>query len=231
MSYIKFRGVSTASMANVVVVQMPSHKKAKMRYTQYEIPARNGDLHLLEGYASFDIQCALRLVKNDATARQTINAWADGTGDLVLSDDPTKCYKATVLGEVLWTRDTGNEKFYDTATITFHCQPFMKETTPSVYTFTQSGTIINLGDVDALPLIEVTGSGTCKFTVGGSEITLSGVSSSNHVFIDSEAGYVYTDGGMSTMVGEFPVIPLGTSAVTITSGVTNLKITPRWGWI
>jgi phage-related protein len=109
----------------------------------------------------------------------------------------------------------------------------MREAVESISTFTSSGSIINLGNVDALPLIKVTGSGTCVFSVAGTEVTLTNVASNKPVFIDCENGYVYTESGAATMQGEFPVIPVSSTAqaVTLTSGVTKLEITPRWGWV
>ena len=229
--YVSFRGVSTASMTGIIIAQMPSHRKAGQRYVEYKIPARDGSLHMMEGYEPFDTVCKLRLIKQDATAHQTINAWADGTGKLITSDDPSKCWQAMVRDEIVWTRDYAAGKFFDTANIVFHCQPFMHETTESTQTFAATGNIINLGNVVSLPLIQVNGNGTCSLTVGGEEITLTGVVSGTPVFIDCDAAYVYTSAGMTTMTGHFPKIPLGTSQIVVGSGVTSLVITPRWGWV
>jgi phage-related protein len=232
-NWISFRGVSTASMTGVIVAKMPSHKKAQMRYTEYMVKGRDGVLHTDDGFDTVDLTCRLLLQNQPSTHRQLIDAWADGTGRLITSDDSTRAYIASVLREIQWTRDEGNNGFWDTAEITFTCQPIMREAVESTSTFTSSGSIINLGNVDALPLIKVTGSGTCVFSVAGTEVTLTNVASNKPVFIDCENGYVYTESGAATMQGEFPVIPVSSTAqaVTLTSGVTKLEITPRWGWV
>lgn len=116
MGYINFRGVSTASL-NVYVAKFPSHRKARMRTTEYTIQGRDGSVHVDEGYESFEIIAYLILKGVSATNRQTIDAWADGTGKLILSDDPTKCYMASVKKGVEWTRDEVGGVFYDTAKI------------------------------------------------------------------------------------------------------------------
>lgn len=230
MAYISFRGVKSDSIG-LMIEKMPSHKRAEVRNTEYEIPGRDGALHIAEGYAAFDLQATVTAINADAGIRQTVNAWADGTGLLFTSDDTSKCYKASALKEVVYTRRKYGGKFYDTAKITWRCQPFMVEPAPKVYTFTQSGTIVNLGNMPSLPLITVTGSGECAFSIGGQAVTLSGVSAAAPVTLDCEAGYVYTASGAAAMSGAFPEIPLGSAAVTVGANITQLKIQGNWRWL
>lgn len=231
MGYLIFRGVSTASIPNVYVSQMPSHKKASMRFTEYYVKGRDGALHVDEGLANFDIQVVLVLIKATAATRQLVNAWADGTGKLVSSDDLTHCYNATVKEEIQWNRTAANGGFYDTATITFNCQPFMYETTDSVNVFTADGQLSNPGSATAFPMIQVEGSGDCTFSVAGEEITLTGVASGVPVYLDCANGYVYTGYGAREMTGNFPELPLGTSQVVVGTNVSKLTITPHWRWV
>lgn len=230
MGYISFRGVTTTSLG-IIVSKMPSHKKGAMRHTEYTIPGRDGSLHVDEGYEPFDLIAYVMLDNANAIARQTVNAWADGTGKLFTSDDTSKCYEASVLKAIEWTRDEVGGKFYDTAKIVFHCQPFMRETVETTQTITTATTLLNAGDMDARPLIQVNGSGDCSFTVNGNEITIEGVQSSVPVYIDSETGYVYAASGAKAMTGEIPILPIGTSTITPGTGITSLIITPRWRWV
>ena len=228
MNYISFRGVTTNSLG-LYVAQMPSHKKAKQRDTEYESPGRNGAVAILDGYSPFDLRAVVYMPGGDALMRQTINAWADGTGDLFTSDDTSKVWKASVLREVQYSRRLIGDKFHDTATITFRCQPVMREREPGTVSFVGQTTLLNIGNVEAYPLIVVKGSGRCTLTVGNETITLEGVT--EDVTIDSEAGYVYTPSGAVAMKGEFPLLPLVTTKITSDGGVTQVIITPRWGWI
>lgn len=231
MGYLIFRGVSTESLTNVYVSKMPSHKKASMRFTEYYVKGRDGALHIDEGYANFDLQCSLILLKALASTRQIVNAWADGTGKLITSDDLTRAYKATVKEEVEWTRVEANGGFYDTANITFNCEPCMYEATDSVNVYTATGTIVNIGSAEAYPLIAIEGSGDSTVTIAGNEITIDGMTAGTPVYIDCENGYVYTATGAITMHGNIPVLPMGESAVTFGSGVTKVTITPHWRWV
>lgn len=231
MGYLIFRGVSTESLTNVYISQMPSHKKAAMRNTEYYVKGRDGALHVDEGYENFDITVSLVLINATATTRQTVNAWADGTGKLISSDDLTKAYNASVKDAIEWTRVQANTGFYDTAAITFNCQPCMYEAVDTVLELTSSQSILNPGSAEAFPLIKVEGSGDVTFSINGDEISIDDMDSQTPVFIDCENGYVYTAEGATTMTGEIPVLPMGTSNVVIGTGITKLTITPHWRWV
>lgn len=231
MGYLIFRGVSTESLQDVVVVTMPSHKKASMRFTEYYVKGRDGALHVDEGLANFDITVRLGLLRADAYTRQLVNAWADGTGKLITSDDLTLAYKATVKEEITWSRDYANNGFYDIATITFNCQPYLYEAVDSVITMGASGTLLNPGSATAQPLIQVNGSGFCSFTMNETTVGIDGVTAGTPVYIDCENGYVWTESGAAAITGEFPELDLGSNAVTLNSGITSLVVTPHWRWI
>lgn len=230
MGYVSFRGVSTEALGVWIAKGgMPPHMKAKMRATEYEIPGRNGAVHVIDGYSPFDLPVTLQMMRNDAHTRQLINAWADGTGKLFTSDDTQRVWEATVLRAVEYKRAEYGGKFYDTATVVFRCQPFMREREPERIELTASGTLRNIGNVEALPEIVVYGNGNCTVNIGRQTITLEGVA--GDVTIDSTAGYVYAETGAVSMKGEFPTLGLGDTAVSFGGGVTSLVITPHWGWI
>ena len=232
MGYLIFRNVSTAALTGVEVAKMPSHKKAQMNRTQYHVKGRDGDLFVNEGYANFNMQAVLVLINASAGTRQLVNAWADGSGKLITSDDLTKAYKATVAEEVTWSRVKGNSGYYDTATITFSCDPFVYEAVDSVVTLTATGSIVNATSADAYPLIQVNGSGDVSFTFAGEAISISDMDANDPVYIDCETGYIYSQSGAAQeMTGNIPYLPIGTNAVTFGNNLTSLVVTPHWRWI
>lgn len=231
MSFLIFRGVSTMDLPNVYISKMPSHKKASMRYTEFYVNGRDGALHIDEGLSNYEITATLVLVDGDASVRQMVNAWASGSGKLITSDDLSKCYKAAVRKEVRWTRTLGNRGYFDTAQITWDCDPYMYESNETPIVLTASGNIVNPGTAKAIPLLVLEGSGNCSVTMGGTTFSISNVSSGVPVTLDCENGYAFAASGAMMMTGNFPEIPVGTSAVTLGSGVTKLTITPHWRWI
>ena len=231
IGYLIFRGVSTNSLDGVYVSKMPSHRKASMRYKEYYVKGRDGALHVDEGFSNFDLSVTLVLADAGPELRQIVNAWADGTGKLITSDDLTHAYKASVKDEIRWSRVLGNQGFFDTAVVTFNCQPFLYEAVDSQVTLDASGAILNPGSADALPLIAIYGSGDATLTVAGYEITIPGMTAGVPVYLDCENGYVYTESGATTMTGDFPVLPLGQSDIVFGSGVSQVVITPHWRWV
>jgi phage-related protein len=210
---------------------MPSHKKAAMRSTEYYVKGRDGALHVDEGYENFDIVATLVLLNAGINSRLEVNAWADGTGKLILSDDLTHAYMASVKDEVQWTRVKANGGFYDSAEITFNCQPFLYEAVDSMIEFVTTGSIINPGSAEAFPLIKVEGAGDASFSVNGNEISIASMTANVPVYIDCANGYVYTDSGATSMTGEIPVLTFGTNTITFGSNVTKITLTPHWRWV
>lgn len=236
MSDLIFRGVAASSLDDVFINKMPDHKKASMRFSEYYVAGRDGALHVDEGLANFDISATLIMINGLPATRQLINAWADGTGKLITSDDLTHAYQATVKQEIQWTRVLSNkldgvQRFHDAAVITWNCQPYMVEAVDSQIEVTASQAIVNPGSATALPMIQVNGSGDVSFSVNGNEISIDDMNANVPVYIDSATGYVYTAQGATAMTGDFPVLQLGSNAITLGTGITSLLITPHWRWI
>lgn len=231
MNDISFRGVSVSSMTGVAVQKMPSHKKAASRFTEYSIPGRDGTVHINEGYDSIELIAYLILTGANASARQLVNAWADGTGKLILSDDTTKCYIGSVLKGVEWNRDEVGGVYYDTAKIVFKCDPYMYEATDRQETITTDTNLLNLGDAVSRPLITVYGTGDVGFAINNKQVEITEMELLDPVTIDAETGYVYTANGSATMIGDVPELAIGTNSITLGDNVDRLVINPRWRWI
>lgn len=231
MGYLIFRGINTQSLDGVYVSKMPSHKKASQRFTEYYVKGRDGALHVNEGYANFTLTTVLVLINADVSARQIVNAWADGSGKLITSDDLTHAYNAIVEEEVEWLRVKANSGFYDTATIKFNCQPFMVEAVDSQIELLQTGSVLNYGSAESFPLIQVEGSGNVSFEFAGYPIEIDGMTQGTPVYIDCATGYVYTLSGAATMRGEIPKFEMGTNNIVFGEGLTRLLITPHWRWV
>lgn len=230
MSYVIFKGVSTEALPGVEVSKMPGHKRAAMRYTEFYVRGRNGALHTDEGYSNLDLEVTLVLIDAAATTRYAVNAWATGDGMLVLSDDPTKAFRASVKNEIKWNRVRGNRGYFDTARIIFNCQPYLYEAAETSLTVTQTMSISNPGTEEAYPTIVVNGSGSVSFTIDGKTVTIAGMTAGNPVTLDCENGYVFAESGAMTMTGDFPVFQKG--IVSINPGTaSSLVITPHWRWI
>lgn len=95
-------------------------------------------------------------------------------------------------------------------------------------------TLYNPTPFDSLPLIKVTGTGTLG--IGDWILTITGLSS-QVLYVDCDMMEVYKNTGgiieganslVSINKNTFPKLVPGMNNITKTSGLTNLKITPRW---
>lgn len=231
MSYLSFKGISTETLSNVYINEMPSHRKGAIRHTEYYVKGRDGKLTVDEGRSNFELTARLLLLKADVETRYAVNAWAEGTGKLITSDDPDKAYLASVKDEITWERDKIGGYYYDIAEITFDCQPYMVQATETTLVLTGTGTVNNIGNLVSYPLISVNGSGNANFYINGNEIQIDGMVANVPVNIDCENGYVYTSEGAVSIRGNIPYLVVGSNTVTFGSNVTSISITPHWRWM
>lgn len=161
---------------------------------------------------------------------QAVQEWLSQIGFQRLEDteDTTHFREAIFRGPIEEVKVLHNDiARFD---VTFECKPgrWLKsgETTQ---TMTAAGTITNPTSYDALPLIRIDGSGDCTLTVNGKTVTLT--DNFSGITLDSATQRAYNDYAPkdSGMTGDFPVLIPGVNTISWTgSGVTQVKITPRW---
>lgn len=112
--------------------------------------------------------------------------------------------------------------------IVFDCKPQRFLTSgETVTTMTGSGTITNPTQFESKPVLVVTGTGT--LTVNGTSITFS----ASPTTVDCESMEAYNgttsrNGSITLGNGTFPVLSPGSNSISKTSGISQVKITPRW---
>jgi phage-related protein len=225
LPWIKFKGVSSADY-DVVVRLLPRLSSPEERISEVVVPGRDGHFTLVDGgNEGLDVRVECTML--DYTKRDAIFAWLRGAGDLISSEWQTRRYKARVASKIEPERVVPGVKEF---LVTFRCQPYLYEASPDVEELTSTGTIENLGTAASLPLIKVYGEGSV--TIGGTTIDVVATVGEDHVVIDCEAQECYYGASSrnSKVSGGFPTIPVGTSAVTIGTGVTKVEITGNWRW-
>lgn len=96
-------------------------------------------------------------------------------------------------------------------------------------TMTESGSITNPTDYEALPLIRVYGTG--KLTIGSTTIEV--LTNSSYIDIDSDTQDAYhwnssRNSNIRLSSGEFFKFTAGTNNIDFPSTITKIYITPRW---
>ncbi len=228
MAHFIWKGINSKTKG-IVVKKLPSHTKPTERIEKITIPGRSGFLIQSDGSYECDpitIECGL---KKDVDLYQVAN-WLRGSGSLILSDDETKYYDATIISSIPFEQIF---KYWRNFIIQFDVQPFVKSVTKVVETLTAlENEIIVDGTYDAIPIITVNGSGNYTITINNKTFTLNGVNT--QIKVDSEMmNCTETNGTVnanSKMSGDFPILKSGVNNIDIVGTFTNVVIEyyDRW---
>ena len=206
------------------------------RVQHVEIPGRDGDLTETEGQDEDDkiynsyIQTASIMVQGGYRARD-IKKWLSGSGEVTFHGEPDRKQKARVIGAITLNKHSRNLDWW-VGEVQFYCQPLKQLLTEAPVQITSSGsTVMNSGDKTSKPRIKATASGSSMtITAGGKTLTITGLTSGNDYYIDSEIQEV-TNADRSALltkdsVGDFPRLKPGSNTVT-GSGWSKLVIERR----
>lgn len=93
---------------------------------------------------------------------------------------------------------------------------------------TSNAVLNNFGSYESKPLVKIYGSGNITFSIGSKSFTINNVV--DYVSVDSEIKECYKDSinKGKDMVGDWPVLPIGSSNITWSGAVSKVEITPRW---
>lgn len=221
ISWIEWNGENSIDY-EVVVRKLPVFQVGEERVEEYEIPGRDGSLHVADGsFAAYEVDCELTMM-NDSR-RNEVFAWLRGSGELTTSDDPEHLVKARVVSKIEPSRIVPLVKDF---VVTFRVQPFRYERSPETVTLTASGTINNPGTVDCYPTITVTGTGTLTIDSDAYVFSESGVTMNSEI----QECYAGTVSKNSTVSGGFPILTPGVHTVTVGAGITSVAIAVNARW-
>jgi len=214
----------------ILISAMPDIVKPQRREAEITIPGRNGVLAIDEGtYEAYtlSVACGTR-----GTARLSeIASWLDGNGDLILSTEPDKVYKARIsnaisISDVIY--------LYTSFLVQFKVFPFKYsvDKADEELSLTAPDTIYNQGTIYSEPIITVYGTGNVTITIHGTAYAISEID--GYVTINSEIQEVYKDStnkNNSFSALDFPRFQTGANAISWTGNVTRIEIKPNWRWL
>ncbi len=117
-NWINFCGVSSDAISGLLINSLPPIQMPPKKTNIINIEGRDGDIVEVLGYQAYDKPVNISL-KNDYDVDEVIR-WLNNSGDLILSNEPDKVYKAAVYDTVAFERLL---KFKQ-ASVKFHVQPF-----------------------------------------------------------------------------------------------------------
>lgn len=171
MSYFIFNGIDSRQFGITSKLALPPLPECTMKTT--EIPGRYEPLNQLDIMRK-NTQLTLTVSMPDVSKITEVNAWLQGKGDLILSDDLTKKYHAYVNMSIMPERLS---RRFGSIPIVFTVEPFRYGVTNTFVstpmemddnTLTGTMTIINKGTIESEPLLYFSVAGKLRVTVNGS---------------------------------------------------------------
>ena len=171
MSYFIFNGIDSRQFGLTSKLALPPLPERTLKTA--EIPGRYEPLNRLDIMRK-NMQITLTVSMPDVTKISEVNAWLQGKGDLILSDDLTKKYHAYVNMSIMPERIS---RRFGSIPVVFTVEPFRYGVTnPFVSTpmgmnddtLTGTMTITNSGTIESEPLLYFSVAGKLRVTVNGS---------------------------------------------------------------
>lgn len=228
--YIIFKNIKSSSLEGLMICELPPITKPEMRTYIIEIDGKDGDIIEELGYASYQKTLQIGLTRN-FDINQIIKYFS-GSGDLVLSNEPDKVYKATIYSKV----DYEKLLRFKTAEVEFHVQPYkyLLNEAPFELNITNETElkVSNVGLEKSKPIITLYGEGEIQISINGSDIFSINIDD-EYVVVNSIEEEAYKENVLKNrnMLGEFPILEIGINTIKWTGNLKKIIIEPKSRWI
>lgn len=231
METINWKGTASTAIAGLLITELPPITRAGMRQERTEIDGRDGDIEEDLGYEAYKKRLSIGLTREydvDAIAK-----YFSGTGDLILSNEPDRVYKASCKAAI----DFEKLLRFKTAEVDFVVQPFKylrdeADVQIAAITSEEELEVENQGLEVSKPLIRLEGTGLIEITINAAPVFTIDIDD-EYVLIDSEAQDAYTTAALKNnlMTGDFPTLQPGDNTIGWTGDLTKIVVTPRSRWL
>lgn len=234
MNYFIFNGKSSLEFG-IRIENYPDVSFPERVYESYQVPGRSGDLVFDTGAyknvtQAYDCWYRLQGMTSYGMLRYIARWLLAPTGYQVLEDT----YFPNIFRRAVYAGPADISSFfakYGRLRLEFDCMPqkWLKSGQSAIEV--QAGAQLENEGEPALPLIQLTGSGSGELSVGSSIIQISSIPEDG-MYIDSETQNAYSGttncNGLITVSNEFPVLENGINNITYSGGITAVQVTPRW---
>lgn len=185
--HFKFNGKSSTEFSTIVVEELPDIVVPAKKVNKIQIDGKDGNIYQETGYD--DVVKTINFALKNNSELDAINVWLQGSGDLTLSNEAGKKYRASVLSSFSYQR----EGRFRRVAIDFTCEPY-KYLENEADIFCNSGVSKPVSWRQWLEWIDVGGTVPClpKFTIEGSGTIT--------IYIDKEAKFTINAKESETVV-------------------------------
>lgn len=227
--YLTFNGIKSSDYG-VFISGAQSYNAPEYDQTLFSVPGRSGDLVITNGRFKNMAVIYPAFIRDgfSTSGKAFVNALRAEAGYKTLTSTyDTDHFRLATFSQALdFKTGPGNRSAkFD---LVFDCKPQRFLTSGStVITLNASGSVTNPTLYDALPLLRVYGTGTV--TVNGTAVTINSAGSYTDIDCDIQdcfRGSVNCNNNVT--LTDFPTLSPGSNTITLGTGITQVKITPRW---
>ena len=232
MAKIIWKNIDSETIPGLIITNIPPITKPKMKTSITKIDGRDGDIIEELGYESYTKSIGIGLARNYDIDR--VMKYFTGVGELIISDEPDKVYKAQIIEKIDYERLIR----FKTAVVKFYTQPYkyLKDEKSIILDINNETSlkITNVGLEKSKPIITLEGTGTI-------EISLNGFNLFKYVFPENETKVVidnleeeaYLDNVLKNrnMLGTFPIFEVGENTISWSGNLTQISIEPKSRWL
>jgi phage-related protein len=227
-NYVIFNGKSTEDIA--LIEELPVVSRAERDIDFIEIDGRHGFLTFDKNrYKPVDYSIELKV--NGKANRDLIRNIFIGNGDLILSNESDRYYKAVITGTVTVERQL--KELYK-INVSFKLQPFSYVRAKETVVITATPYIIdNPTNTTSQPIIKIYGSGMSYLNINGNIIELKNITSDG-LILDFELKEAYDFNKVSKNTDVFGVYKefiVGSNTISWTDNITKIEVTPNWRYL
>lgn len=226
-NYIIFNNFNTSKYA--LIEELPVVDRPEEDVELIEIEGRHGYLTLKKGRYK-PIEYTVDLIFKGKENRDIIKSKFQGSGNLILSNESDRYYKAFVVGAIIFERQIRDIYI---CSITFRLQPFAYEVNQSaITTFSQPYTLTNHTNTTAQPIIEVYGNGSGILSINNTDIQIREIGGC--IILNFELKEAYGQDGSSKntqILTDYEKLIIGENVISWSGGITDIIIYPNWRWL
>jgi phage-related protein len=232
MNYLIINGQKSLSIQGLLIQSLPPISKPMMRAQIDEIDGRDGDIITPLGFKAYDRPVEIGLTRFYDI--DEVIGFFNQSGEIIFSNEPYKVYKFDILEQIDFERLIR----FRTATVNVHVQPFKHSTVefPLEYSSNLDAlAVINNGNIDARPKIEIYGTGNIDFSINDTDVLSIELGNEGNITIDAEQMEAYNSGGLKNrlVVGNYDKIILerGKNILGFDGNVSKVVISQYSRWI
>ncbi|GLV61709.1 hypothetical protein Bmyc01_03790 [Bacillus mycoides] len=214
------------SSFGVYMIGRPVIPTAEQEVEHIIVPGRHGSLTKKGAYKDVPFKVKFNLLENEnikPLIRCVKLLFINGKSLFFTDDEVYRKIKHVKIGDI--TNDIEEHGEFE---VEFTLDPFEYVTTVP-FLLTKPATILNPGNIESFPKLEVFGNGDLRIMINEVTFQIKGVTDS--VIIDSDLLIAYKGTLPMKTVGEFPLFKVGENSIEWSGNVNRILIEPRWRYV